>query len=83
MSVVQEILAHHRFGPLVFNSSYTIDQRHGLNRSLKNCPACEEDVNLGNTSFGKLFSRIYSVYEKVEIGSFICTVCVFGLSTHI
>ncbi|XP_052060185.1 uncharacterized protein LOC127700658 [Mytilus californianus] len=47
---IQAILSHHLFAPLVSSGSYINDEQ--FPDHLKKCPACGENLELGDTSFG-------------------------------
>ncbi|XP_076080270.1 uncharacterized protein LOC143050786 [Mytilus galloprovincialis] len=49
---IQAILSHHLFVLLAPSAEYLIDGHHSWPADLKKCPACHEDLNLGNTSIG-------------------------------
>ncbi|CAC5396322.1 unnamed protein product [Mytilus coruscus] len=50
VSEIQAILSHHLFAPLVSSGSYLNDKQ--FPGHLKKCPACGEDLKLGDASFG-------------------------------
>lgn len=58
---IQAILSHHLFVLLAPSAEYLIDGHHSWPADLKKCPACHEDLNLGNTSIGKIFVEMIHV----------------------
>ena len=59
---VQSTLALHLFKPLSGDASTTVDEKvYQRSKVPKQCLHCKEPVNAGDTSFGKLMNKDFSI----------------------